>query len=933
MPRTQQAPVLALLIRSAAGPWAASALTAVRAGSVVPQRVLVVDTAPQSAGTEDLDDFDDLADLADRASGTAADDADVPVGVLAAEPDADRATIVSEVLTRVAAEWGDSPESEESAESDGGEARAEFADWVWVLSDVDGLVPESECLAELLTAAEAEPDVGILLPRAVGAAPDETVPADTSPGEDTYPAEAPGALIRVTWESDHESDPGVDTDTGVDTDSDTDTDTDSHTATDTDVQDETAVSVPAARLAALAEGGRSSTAAPAPADAGSAESRDDRSRPARHARQRTRAPWWRVLSSPPVVLGAVLAAVSLIVHGLLADRLGLDLAGGALLPVGGLSEVWSAYLASWHGVAGGTTSAASPAMAVLGVLGVAGGPEVAVSLLLLLDLPLAGLVAYGATRRLGVGRWVRAGGAAAYALIPAATDAVAAGRVDVVVVHIVAPAVAAGLISLLTRPEVRWLPLSALCALGLALLGAFSPITYGTAVAGLLVAFVALPAPTGRTGRGIPALVGVVLLPPALAMPWLPTLVAHPVLLLHGITGPSTEAGVAGLLGLHPAGGVPLGIVVVLAAVVACVLAPGRHLAAGLALTALGVAGVVVTQLVRATPLTGGAAAPGYAGAPLIVVGMGLVALVLTAFRAPAGRGSARSAGRASAAVAGGALTLVALVLAAGFASAAEQPRGEVRAGGGVRLAPALDTELADSGRGVLVLGHGAQPDRLAAARTPRFGDDALAPVGGMAQRLEGWRYGLLAGSRDAVTDAAAAGVQFVVLPPGEDGGALRGEAGDLVRSAPNTSDGRTVLRLTPESGQVTLVSPEQAHRAVSGGAPSDELMRGSAIARVDARLPEAHVRVSDGPEGRLLVLAAEHEPGWTATVDGEPVPITPAWGHQVAVSVPEQSSEVVVQYSSPAHGVFLLGSVAALLFTVLTAIPGRGRPHGTRGR
>ncbi|OLT42077.1 hypothetical protein BJF85_23625 [Saccharomonospora sp. CUA-673] len=639
--------------------------------------------------------------------------------------------------------------------------------------------------------------------------------------------------------------------------------------------------------------------------------------------------------APPTILAGALTVLSLFVHGVLADRFGWDLAGGALLPMAGLGDVWSAYFSSWHGVAGGTTSAASPAMAVLGVFGVLGGPDVAVSLLLLLAMPAAGLVAYAATRRSGLDRWIRAGGAAAYALIPAATDAVAAGRLDIVVVHIAAPAVAAGLTSLVTRADVRWLPMSTLCALGLALLGAFSPITYGMAVVGLLIAFVVLPTPAGRTGRGIPALVLVVLLPLALLMPWLPTLVSHPALLLHGITGPADPATVTGLLGLHPAGGVPLGIALVLAAVVACVLAPGRHLVPGLVLTALGVTGLLVVGLVHVTPLTGGAAAAGYAGAPLIVLGMGLVGIVLGACRGglPA-MGSLSTSGRAPAAgVAGGALTLAALVLAVSFASTAEQPRGEVRAGGGLQLAADLEAELADGGRGVLVLGQGgradegAVADRLTAARTPSFGDDALAPVDGMTERLEGWRYGILAGSRDALTNAAAAGVLFVVLPPGEDGAAVQRDAGDLVEPVTSTSDGRTVLRLTPESGQVTLVSPEQAHRAVSGAAPSDELMRGEAIASVDARLPEAHVRVSDGPEGRLLVLAAEHAPGWTATVDGEPVPITPAWGHQVAVSVPESESEVVVQYSSPAHGVFLLGSVAALLFATLTAIPSR-RPR-----
>ncbi|WP_253863512.1 YfhO family protein [Prauserella halophila] len=624
----------------------------------------------------------------------------------------------------------------------------------------------------------------------------------------------------------------------------------------------------------------------------------------------------RVLTAPPTVLVLSLTALALLLHGAAADRLGADLAGGALLPVGDLAAVWSAYLDAWHGVAGGTTSAGSPALAVLGAAGaLLGGPAVAVSLLLLLDLPASALVAYAATRRLNAGRWARAGAAAGYALAPAATDAVASGRIGVVVVHLALPAVVAGIAALLTGSEVRLLPLSAVCALGLALLGVFSPLTYGMVLAGLLIGFVVLPAPEGRSWKRLPAMVMVVLLPLALALPWLPTLVAHPELLLHGLTGPADAASVAGLAGLHPSGGVPLGLVLVVVAAVAVATAASARMAAGAGLVAIGCAGVAVTQLVQVEPITGGGAAPAYAGAPLVVVTAGLVAIVLGGRRG-AGDGGPRTA------VAGGvAVTLVLLATAAFLGGG-----GEVRSGGGVRLPAALDEELDDNGRGVLVLGSDGTPDRMAAGRTPQFGDDALSPVGGMAERLEGWRYGLLGGSRDAVTNVAAAGVEFVVLPAGENGRELRTDVSDLVSRAPRTSDGRTVLRLTPEAGQVTLVSPEQAHHAVSGSAPSDELMRGAAIAPVDAQLPDARVRVSAGPDGRLLVLAAEYEPGWSATIDGEPVPITPAWGHQVSVAVPEAESEVVVRYTAPWHSVLLLIGVAALLFTVLTAVPGRLR-------
>jgi hypothetical protein len=53
-------------------------------------------------------------------------------------------------------------------------------------------------------------------------------------------------------------------------------------------------------------------------------------------------------------------------------------------------------------------------------------------------------------------------------------------------------------------------------------------------------------------------------------------------------------------------------------------------------------------------------------------------------------------------------------------------------------------------------------------------------------------------------------------------------------------------------------------------------------------------------------------------------VPIVPAWGHQVAVSVPPQQSEVVVEHPSTLRNILLLGQIAAILFSALTAVPSR---------
>ncbi|MBE8517456.1 glycosyltransferase family 2 protein [Amycolatopsis sp. H6(2020)] len=626
--------------------------------------------------------------------------------------------------------------------------------------------------------------------------------------------------------------------------------------------------------------------------------------------------------APPVVLLVVLTALGLVVN---RARLGLDLFGGKLLPVGGLGELWTSYLTPWHAIAGGTGAPASATLPVLGTLGAVfapiGGPAALVAILLIGDIPLSALSAYAATRRLRVRRWVRAVVAATYSLLPAATAGVAQGRLDVVVVHLVLPLVAAGIAGLLVHADTRWLHVSALSAFGVALLGAFSPLAHGLALAGLLIGFVVLPAPTGLARR-IASVGIVVLLPLALLLPWPTVLLKHPELLVQGLGGAASPVSGTDLAGLDPGGpgAWPIGVAVIAAALVAVVVRPTKLAAGGLALAALGAGGLVLVRLVAAPPLQGGAPSYGYAGVPLLIVGAGLLWVVLGSWQRGGTAGVPATWLPKVMAVAG---VAVFLALAAGAVVVGSQ--GPLRAGERPALAPEVAAELAASGRSVLDLAPDAT--RQIGGRLPHHGDDELAPTPGTPARLTSWRISLGQGDAAAVQGAlaaaAAAGVQFVVLPPGVDPKAYLPLAKDLLSVAAPTSDGRGVLRVLPPAGQVILISPEQAKAAVTGGgAPGNS----PGVAPVRADLPDVRVRVSDGPTGRLLVLAAEQEAGWKAAVGGKPVPIVPAWGHQVAVSVPPTSSEVTVEYPGTERNLLLLAQLASVLFTLLTAVPARRR-------
>jgi hypothetical protein len=172
--------------------------------------------------------------------------------------------------------------------------------------------------------------------------------------------------------------------------------------------------------------------------------------------------------------------------------------------------------------------------------------------------------------------------------------------------------------------------------------------------------------------------------------------------------------------------------------------------------------------------------------------------------------------------------------------------------------------------------------------------------------------------------------VLFVVLPDRASAARLASAAGELVAPVGFASDGvtpggRPVVRLLPLSGAATLISPALARQAVSGGVPPATLAA-PGISPVDARPPDVDVRVSDGTLGRLLVLTAQDEPGWEATIDGQAAPIVPAWGNLVAVSVPMQAADVRVRQPSGPREVLLLIEAAVLLFVLLTALPGRRR-------
>lgn len=640
-----------------------------------------------------------------------------------------------------------------------------------------------------------------------------------------------------------------------------------------------------------------------------------------------------VLLAPAVLLVLATTVLAVVMN---RGRLGLELAGGRLLPVEGLGATWSSYLAAWHPVGGGSAAPAPAALAVLGVVGApVGSPGVAVSLLLLAALPLAALSAYLATRSVPVTRATRALVAAGYALLPVGTAAVAQGRLDVVVAHVALPLVLAGTVAVVRSggdgSRGAWLPTVGATALGLAVIGAFVPALPLLVLAAALVGFVLMPAKRATLGKRTAGLFALVLLPLGLLLPWPAVVVQRPEVLIHGIGAavPEQWPGWTALPALDPGGpgAAPwVGVLLVVVALLAALLRPRRAMLPGLGVVLLGAGAATAIGSVAVQPLAGGTARPGFVGAPLLLAACGLLWMVLVACRIDTGASRPRMSHRVLPVAAGTAILGLAVGAVLTGGSGPLRPTSQDPAV--AALAPSLTAELARDGTSVLVVGDEGEPVRLTRGRTARYGDDAIVPLPSTLVRLDRVTGALRAGQPDefqaALADVAASGVEFVVLP---DQAAGAQQAGGLARPAPQTVDGRPVLRLIRPSPGAQLFGPQLGREARSGASPP--VAASATAVPVAARPPTVAVRVAPGADDRLLVLAANEEPGWRATVDGQPAPVVRAWGHQVAVAVPGEGAEVRVDRSQVTRTALLLGQAGVVLLVAVATLPSR-RPRDT---
>ena len=249
----------------------------------------------------------------------------------------------------------------------------------------------------------------------------------------------------------------------------------------------------------------------------------------------------RMFTSPGVLLFAGLAVVALVAERSLTGSVlsgSATFGGGALVPpYSGAGSLWREYLAGYHDTGIGSAATTPAYVGVLAALSTlfGGKPWLVIDVLLLGCVPLAGMTAFLATRRLTSVLAARIWIAASYALLPVATGAVAAGRIGTVVAFVLLPLIGVLVGRILTgnpRTATR-----AAWAAGLltAVTAAFVPLAWPVAV----IAAVAATAAWSWLGpRTVINAWIVAVVPGVLLIPWT----------FHLVTSPSAFFGEAGVI-------------------------------------------------------------------------------------------------------------------------------------------------------------------------------------------------------------------------------------------------------------------------------------------------------------------------------------------------------------------------------------------------
>ncbi|MEU7283039.1 glycosyltransferase family 2 protein [Streptomyces sp. NPDC045431] len=627
----------------------------------------------------------------------------------------------------------------------------------------------------------------------------------------------------------------------------------------------------------------------------------------------------KIARKPGPVLFALLLLVSVVAcRGLFG---GGSLAGGALLPApDGVGELWSRYADAWHPLSTGGTQTAPPYLAVLAALSglFLGSTGLALTVLLVCSVPLAGITAYFASRSLVESRLLRAWGAIAYAFLPAATGALATGRLGTAVLAVVLPLLARAAVAAHGlrgggpgAPRGSWRGTWAY-ALLLTITMAFTPVVWPLAVVLGLVVLALRRDDFFAYALRFLAAVGTPLL--ALA-PWSLSLLTDPTALLReaGMDVRTGTATALDLLGASPGGPKTVGGLVLIGlvlAALAALLRAERQFAVRTAWVA-ALVGLVTAVLSNGS----GPAGSGWAGPATLVYGGALIAAGMLGAEGGRTRVAAQSFGwRQPVAVLIALAAAVGPVLSAagwmlGGAAGPLERRDPVQ----VPAFVAEESDTRDQPR-TLILG-GTSPGEvsytLVRGSGGRLGDAELTEAGGGDARLDKVVAHLVAGSgADQSDQLSGFAIRYVLVRDGAPRQMSR-----VLDATPGLSrlsqlDGSALWRVDRQVARATIVPAGKGERLPVASGPV-----------------EAHTEIPAGGSGRVLRIADRADDGWQATLDGQALKKTTVDGWAQGFELPAEGGRLDLTYEAPlTHRAWIWGQCFLAVVLLILALPGRRR-------
>ncbi|MEU5930349.1 glycosyltransferase [Streptomyces antimycoticus] len=635
----------------------------------------------------------------------------------------------------------------------------------------------------------------------------------------------------------------------------------------------------------------------------------------------------RIARKPGPMLFLVLLVVSLVAC---RDLLGAGaLAGGALLPAPAhVSELWSSYVDGWHPVGTGGTQSAPPYLAALAALGTVflGSTGFTLTLLLVCSVPLAGFIAYFASRPLVESRLLRAWGSVAYAFLPAATGALAGGRLGTAVLAILLPlmARAAAAASGFTSNETRLPSWRAAWAYALLLTFtmAFTPVVWPMALllgAGVLVLRHRQSGTEQLMGYGLRFLT-VVVTPLVVLAPWSLDPLTDPARFLEeaGLDRGAGSASALDLLALSPGGPKGGGTLLLLGFVLAALAALMR----GERQTVVRTAWVVALTGFLFAAFTGGS---GWAGPATLVYGLALLTAGVVGAENARERVAAQNFGwRQPVAL----LIAVATVAAPLYAAVSWMVSGadgpvERRDPSQVPAFVAAESATEDQAR-TLVLGGGSSAAHadyaLVRGSGARLGEGELAAAGGADTRLDGVVANLIAGSgADQTRQLGGYAVRYVYVQKGAPS-----EMERVLNATPGLTQlsrehGGVLWRVDQRVSRVSIVPAESSGRPAGGAAAKPVHVASGPV--------EAHTTVPDGTAGRVLRIADRSASDWQATLDGKPLKATTVDGWAQGFELPATGGRLDLTYDTPiTHTAWVWAQGLLAVVLLVLALPGRRR-------